>query len=156
MAFMGTAVTAGSGEGVVVGTGEQSQIGSIAQDVRASGAEKTPLQQRTDRLAKWIAGLLLIIVVISFDLQKTSVFEPMALFRGPHDACSHRCALLQWDAEAHFTRAAQWAHLGRYGTHRRDRDLGQRAPQAHLPASRRRTDQRQVVLSLARPMVWAT
>ena len=58
MAFMGTAVTSGSGEGVVVATGEETELGQIAEQIRGAGDVTTPLQQRMDRMAKWIAAII--------------------------------------------------------------------------------------------------
>jgi cation-transporting P-type ATPase F len=59
LAFMGTAVTAGSGWGVVVATGARSEIGKIAEQVSEAEGTETPLQQRIDRLSKWITvGIL--------------------------------------------------------------------------------------------------
>jgi Ca2+-transporting ATPase len=66
MAFMGTAVTSGGAEGLVVATGPRTQLGQIAEDVRTAGDIQTPLQHRMDRLAKWIAVLILIVAAIAF------------------------------------------------------------------------------------------
>jgi len=46
MLWKGTAVTKGSGEGVVVGTGEASEIGRVASLVREAEDEVTPLEKR--------------------------------------------------------------------------------------------------------------
>ena len=46
MLWKGTAVTKGSGEGVVVGTGEASEIGRVASLVREAEEEVTPLEKR--------------------------------------------------------------------------------------------------------------
>ena len=66
MAFMGTAVTSGSGQGVVVATGEDTELGQIAEQIRGAEDVRTPLQQRMDRLAKWIAGIILVIAALAF------------------------------------------------------------------------------------------
>ena len=66
MAFLGTAVTSGSSRGVVVATGEDTELGQIAEQIRGAEDVKTPLQQRMDRLAKWIAGIILVIAAIAF------------------------------------------------------------------------------------------
>lgn len=66
MAFMGTAVTSGRGRGVVVTTGEKTELGQIAEQIRGAEDVTTPLQQRMDRLAKWITGIILVIAVIAF------------------------------------------------------------------------------------------
>ncbi len=66
MAFMGTAVTAGHAEGVVVGTGARTELGKIAEGVREAGEIETPLQRRMDRLAKRIAAVILFVAAIAF------------------------------------------------------------------------------------------
>lgn len=66
MAFMGTAVTAGRGEGVVVATGTRTQLGAIAEEIREAGETVTPLQRRMDHLAKWIAAVILAIAAVAF------------------------------------------------------------------------------------------
>lgn len=66
MAFMGTAVTSGSGRGIVVSTGEETELGQIAEQIHGAEDVTTPLQQRMDRLAKWIAGIILVIAALAF------------------------------------------------------------------------------------------
>ena len=66
MAFMGTAVTAGRGEGVVIATGRRTQLGEIAEDVRGVGEITTPLQRRMERLSKWIAAIILGVAAVAF------------------------------------------------------------------------------------------
>ncbi len=59
MAFSGTNVTRGRGRGVVVRTGESSQLGRIAERTREIGEVRTPIQEKMDRLGKVIAvGIL--------------------------------------------------------------------------------------------------
>ncbi|MBI4128448.1 MAG: HAD-IC family P-type ATPase, partial [Parcubacteria group bacterium] len=59
MAFMGTIVTEGSGIGVVVATGLNTEIGKIAHmSSRARGA--TPLQERMATLGLWISGAIVL------------------------------------------------------------------------------------------------
>jgi calcium-translocating P-type ATPase len=66
MAFMGTAVTSGSGKGVVTAIGKETKIGEIAESVQEAEAGESPLQLRINRLARWIAVGILIIAVLSF------------------------------------------------------------------------------------------
>lgn len=50
MLFKGTAVTRGSGEGVVVGTGMMTELGRISSLVEEAEDETTPLEKRLNRL----------------------------------------------------------------------------------------------------------
>src|SRR5690606_35155829 len=68
MAFMGTAVTTGEAIGVVVGTGQATSIGSIAETMRSSSDVKTPLQERIGRLAWRVALAILVVAGLSFGL----------------------------------------------------------------------------------------
>lgn len=59
MLFKGTALTRGSGEGVVIATGMQSQLGAIHSLVEEAEEEITPLEKRLDRLARKLIGVTL-------------------------------------------------------------------------------------------------
>lgn len=50
IAFMGTLVRCGSGKGIVVSTGEQSEFGEVFKMMQAEEAPKTPLQKSMDIL----------------------------------------------------------------------------------------------------------
>lgn len=50
IAFMGTLVRSGSGKGIVVSTGEQSEFGEVFKMMQAEEAPKTPLQKSMDIL----------------------------------------------------------------------------------------------------------
>jgi magnesium-transporting ATPase (P-type) len=66
MAFSGTNVTRGRGLGVVVHTGEASQLGRIAERTREVGKVRTPIQEKMDHLGKLIgAGILLLAGVVA-------------------------------------------------------------------------------------------
>ncbi|BGO99168.1 Calcium-transporting ATPase 1 [Rhodotorula toruloides] len=52
IAFMGTLVRSGRGEGVVVGTGVQTEFGVVFSMMQEVGDKKTPLQVSMDELAK--------------------------------------------------------------------------------------------------------
>lgn len=70
MAFSGTSVTRGRGRGVVVRTGEASQLGRIAEKTQEVGEIKTPIKEKTDRLGKLIGAgigaLALLVGLIGF------------------------------------------------------------------------------------------
>ncbi len=74
-AFMGTLVTYGRGQGVIVSTGMNTQLGMIATMLQRVEDEETPLQRRLDQLGKvlgWgslaVCGLVFVIGVIRFIL----------------------------------------------------------------------------------------
>jgi Ca2+-transporting ATPase len=52
VAYAGTTITSGRGTGVVVGTGQQTEIGGIAELIRAEPETATPLSRRMDQLAR--------------------------------------------------------------------------------------------------------
>ncbi|NLG53470.1 MAG: cation-translocating P-type ATPase [Clostridiales bacterium] len=52
MAFQGTIVTGGRGEGVVVATGMSTEVGRIAEMLNEQDTGKTPLQKRMGKLGK--------------------------------------------------------------------------------------------------------
>ncbi len=63
LAFKGTAVTAGSGSGVVVATGMASELGRIARLAEEAEEAVTPLERRLDRLARRIVVLAIFVAV---------------------------------------------------------------------------------------------
>lgn len=63
MLFMGTAITYGRARGVVVGTGEHSELGSIAKKLQNINDSMTPLQKNLNSLGK-ILGIICIAVCI--------------------------------------------------------------------------------------------
>jgi P-type Ca2+ transporter type 2C len=65
-AFMGTTVTYGRGQGVVIGTGMRSQLGLIAKMLEGVDQEETPLQKRLDQLGKTLGWGALAVCAIVF------------------------------------------------------------------------------------------
>ena len=69
MVFMGTAVAAGTGQGVVVATGMNSELGRIAGLIEAASADEgTPLQQKLDSFGRVLVWAALGIVALLFGL----------------------------------------------------------------------------------------
>ena len=68
MLYSGTIVNYGRGEFVVTETGMQTELGHIATMIQGVVQEQTPLQQRLDKLGKWLAGAALILVAVVFVL----------------------------------------------------------------------------------------
>lgn len=66
MAFMSTLVTYGRGEGVVVATAMDTEMGKIAKILDNDTEEMTPLQKRLDELGRILGYLAIGIVVLIF------------------------------------------------------------------------------------------
>ncbi len=68
MLFKGTAVTRGSGRGVVAATGMETELGNISSLVKQAEEEKTPLQRRLSQLGRrliWITLGIAALVAVS-------------------------------------------------------------------------------------------
>ncbi len=59
MLFRGTTVTEGSGEGVVVATGMETELGRISEMAEEAESERTPLERRLNRLGGRLAWITL-------------------------------------------------------------------------------------------------
>ena len=64
IAFKGTAVTGGSGAGVVVAIGMKTELGRIAHLAETAEEAVTPLEKRLDRLARNLVVLTVIVVAV--------------------------------------------------------------------------------------------
>ena len=62
--FMSTPVVYGRGEGVVIATGMETQIGQIASMLASDEDEMTPLQKNLAKLSKFLGILTVVIVVL--------------------------------------------------------------------------------------------
>ena len=66
--FKGTAITRGSGEGVVTAIGMDTELGQISELASQAGGELTPLEKRLDQLGRrliWVTIAIAIVVAIS-------------------------------------------------------------------------------------------
>jgi len=62
--YMSTPIVYGRGEGVVVGTGSQTEIGRIASMLQSGEDDETPLQKKLGQLSKFLGILTIVIVVL--------------------------------------------------------------------------------------------
>ncbi len=80
MAFMGTVVTYGRGQGVVVSTGMQTQIGLIAEMLQEVEQEQTPLQKRLDQLGRTLGWAALAVCALVFLVGWLRGTPPLEMF----------------------------------------------------------------------------
>ncbi|SHE88689.1 Ca2+-transporting ATPase [Fodinibius roseus] len=77
MLYKGTAITRGSGEGVVVSTGQQTELGHISSLVEEAEEEQTPLEERLDRLGY---RLILLTLAITAFISVSGVLSGKEMF----------------------------------------------------------------------------
>jgi len=82
LVFSGTEITYGKGKAVVIATGMRTEFGKIAKQVTAVVKEKTPLEERTRELGKWlgVAALVISLSVIILGIIRGLPFLGMLLF----------------------------------------------------------------------------
>lgn len=66
MVFSGTTVSSGTAKGIVVETGESTEIGQINRSMNEVEEIKTPLLKQTDKFGKTISMVILVIAVVLF------------------------------------------------------------------------------------------
>ncbi|MDR2658332.1 MAG: calcium-translocating P-type ATPase, PMCA-type [Oscillospiraceae bacterium] len=75
MAYMGSSVAYGRGEGVVAAVGMDTEMGKIAGVIQAAEDEETPLQKRLSSLSKILSILVLAICAVVFAVRLISEGE---------------------------------------------------------------------------------
>ena len=66
LGYMNTIITRGNGEGIVIGTGMQTEIGKIAESLQEEEIELSPFQKEVNRFGKLLGILILIICAAVF------------------------------------------------------------------------------------------
>lgn len=64
MLYKGTAITRGSGKAVVVGTGMKTELGAISELVQSADNDKTPLEERLNKLGNKLIWVTLVIASV--------------------------------------------------------------------------------------------
>jgi len=80
MAYMGTEIVYGRGEGVVVATGMETEMGKIALIIQNAGEGETPLQKRLSQLSRILSALVLAICLVIFVINLVAAGEINADF----------------------------------------------------------------------------
>jgi Ca2+-transporting ATPase len=66
LGYMNTIITRGNGEGIVIGTGMNTEIGKIATSLQEEEFELSPFQKEVNRFGKLLGILILIICAVVF------------------------------------------------------------------------------------------
>lgn len=66
MAFSATLVTQGRGAGIVIATGNETQIGTINALVNTVEKKKTNVLEQIDYISKWLAFFILLSTLATF------------------------------------------------------------------------------------------
>ncbi|MFA6073281.1 MAG: HAD-IC family P-type ATPase [Candidatus Woesearchaeota archaeon] len=80
--FSGTNITAGSGKGIVVETGLNSELGKISETMKEIDEKQSPLQKKIDKMSKKLSYSVLIITALFFIvllLKGFSLFDTLML-----------------------------------------------------------------------------
>lgn len=79
LAFSGTLVNSGSGKGVVIETGDHTELGKISESLKSVDKTETPLIQKMKKLNKQIFGILAVLIafllVFSLMFRDSSSYE---------------------------------------------------------------------------------
>ncbi len=68
MIWMGTLISGGYGRGIVVATGDKTQIGQIATSLANVEEEKTPIKENIEKLARFLTVLVVASLILIFIL----------------------------------------------------------------------------------------
>ena len=74
LGYMDTIVTRGNGEGIVIGTGMNTEIGKIAGSLQTEEIEQSPFQREVDRFGKLLGILIMIICGAVFVIELILIF----------------------------------------------------------------------------------
>ncbi|MHA2394001.1 MAG: cation-translocating P-type ATPase [Promethearchaeota archaeon] len=71
LGYMNTIITRGNGEGIVIGTGMQTEIGKIAESLQEEEIELSPFQKEVNKFGKLLGVVILIICAAVFIIELT-------------------------------------------------------------------------------------
>lgn len=82
MAFLGTYVTAGSGNLLVLRTGRETQLGRISATLEQLDTGEIPLRQKINRLAKYLGVAVVLYLIVSLTYGMYILYQQGNLFVG--------------------------------------------------------------------------
>jgi len=80
MIYMGTLISHGLGKAVIVATGINTEIGNVAQLLRETEDEQTPLQKKLDKFSRKLGLLILLICMLIFGIGIATGKEIILMF----------------------------------------------------------------------------
>lgn len=81
MAYTGSLVTFGRGQGVVVATGERTETGHLSQMMQQSHSLETPLTRKIDRFGKTLLYVVLALAALTFAVGVAQGFSWVEVFK---------------------------------------------------------------------------
>ncbi|MFX0060135.1 MAG: cation-translocating P-type ATPase [Candidatus Heimdallarchaeota archaeon] len=83
LGYMNTIITRGNGEGIIIGTGMNTEIGKIAESLQEEEIELSPFQKEVNRFGKLLGIVILIICAAVFVVELIIILATEGLAFGP-------------------------------------------------------------------------
>jgi len=85
LGYMNTIVTRGNGEGIVIGTGMNTEIGKIAESLQEEKIELSPFQKEVNRFGKLLGVVILVICALVFLTELIIILITEGFAFGPNE-----------------------------------------------------------------------
>jgi Ca2+-transporting ATPase len=85
LGYMNTIITRGNGEGVVIGTGMNTEVGKIAGSLQEEQVEASPFQKEVDRFGKLLGIVIIIICIAVFVTEFVIILATQGFGFGPQE-----------------------------------------------------------------------
>jgi len=83
LGYMNTIITRGNGEGIVIGTGMNTEIGKIAESLQEEEIELSPFQKEVNRFGKLLGIVILVICALVFVIELIIILVTEGFTFGP-------------------------------------------------------------------------
>ena len=83
LGYMNTIITRGNGEGIVIGTGMNTEIGKIAESLQEEEIELSPFQKEVNRFGKLLGIVILVICALVFVIELIIILITEGFTFGP-------------------------------------------------------------------------
>ncbi|MGB5913076.1 MAG: cation-translocating P-type ATPase [Promethearchaeia archaeon] len=85
LGYMNTIITRGNGEGIVIGTGMNTEIGKIAESLQEEQIELSPFQKEVNRFGKLLGIVILVICALVFLIELIIILATEGFAFGPNE-----------------------------------------------------------------------